>query len=506
MAGFFHYFMNFNWKSDIVCISIPMKQEKEDFSKHLEKIGKKESFKDGAIWMPDPFELTHNIAHNMTKEGLENLINELESALDVFVSNDIDCKHNIRCRDTSGHSNSKQNLQNGDDESSVSNTNGKLEGGLIFDSKTIGKNKFEQVGLMNLLKPKEIGVHGKKRNHLKVKFVFDVYGYSYESPSVVCRRCASVALKILKHDLNIQCSYRVKAKQDVDPSSTSVSLGSIADCISHSGVSAMLCQKEVSVPKCPEMDSCNMEDSLKESDKRIENEEGLKTHERRESSANSDLDLEKNSSELSNLKVITPMKRSGSRDISERPRKVQHLMKESDGGMGDFNELEIGATFESVELTITAWENTWTYRRQQRRMIDSRKGSTTVKTNVVIVENEEVASQLSEASPSYKQNVPNSSFMYREPYEKNVEKSLESSLNGFVFDTDLQPTVKETLACDTVPGKPVFLAEIRFTVNERSISDPRCRIVVRLIESEKLSEFHTFFAFFKKAILQEMKR
>ena len=505
MAGFLHYFMNFNWKSDVVSISIPMKQKKEDFSKHLEKIGKKDLFKVGAIWMPDPFELTHNIAHNMTKEGLENLINELESALNVFASNDIDCKNDV-CFISSRPNNSKQELQVRADESSVSGTNRKVEGGLILDSKTIGENKFEQTALLTLLKPKETALHGKKRNHPKVKFVFDVYGFSYESPTVVCRRCARVALKILKHDLNIRCSYEVEAKQNVNPSSTSVSQGSIADCISHSGVSAMLCQKGVSVPKYPEVESGNMEASLKESDKRLVNEENIKNHKGQESSGNSELDLEKNKSKLSELKATTPMKRLGSRDISESPRKVQRLMKESDGGMGDFTELDFDAKFESVALTIAAWENTWTNRRQHRRMINSGKESATVKTKDVGVEKVEVPSQSSETSPSYEQNVLDNSFMSLDPVaEKYLEKHLESSLSSSVFDSDLQPKAKRTLACDSVPGKPVFLAEIRFTVTERSSSNPKCRIIVKLIETKKLNEFHTFFAFFKKTILQEMK-
>ena len=518
MARFFDYFVNFDWKNDIVCISTQKNQRRKGFSKHLENSGMKNLFRDGPIWMPDPFELTHNIAHNISDEGLKNLTLELRNALDVFMSSNEDCDTKSDCM--SSRQSRKEHTQQETYRSSISSSTKRVTVELISGGNSTGKDKYEAINLLNLLKAKEVKRNTRKQKQPKVKFVFYVYGLPWETSKAVCKRCATVVYEILKYDLKMQCSYEHGENHNLNP----VIFSGQSSLHANTEAKSTVLLKERNQPKEASVvprdcDSPTFNDAsssveiknggfLKVSNERNKIGDKTNTGVSKDSAVISEYGITKGIPVEPMIKNVAPLKRSGSEEIGTAapPLKSQCVMEERNEQKDDFAGSQTEENFGSFVLTVTAWANTWTNRRQQRRMLDSQKWTVMMKTNDLY---EEVhgPSYLSEATPSHPSNVSVAHSISAESVAGSTMGNVEeSSQNTSFLGTDLQSGARNLLVSDIFLKKPVFIAKIKVTVNEQCLSETRCRVVVKLVEADKLSAFHSFFAFFKKTVLNEMKR
>ena len=453
----------------MVSINTSKRQRKEYFLKQLENIQMQDSFKDGPIWMPDPFELTHNVAHNMTDAGLEALKMELRTALAAILSD-------IRENDVDG------NRETNTEDTFINPLHCKEDSVLIGNNKT---TKYDKINLLNLLQPKAAGVSTKKRRRSTVKFIFDAYGSRLESSEAVCRRCATIVLKLLKYDLKMQCSheykYRLGIKTSTAVSSKQASCAGThlnvreADRLSFEEADRRIGTKDVSITLGPMNHSISPETGI--------NMDAALT-----------IEIDKGSDTVTMKRL-----RSSNDEIKEPPPKMNRLSKEHDVTKDGDLQLENGADLDSVVITVTAWLNTWTKRRQQRRMLDTLKETSTMEEedhkteNAPSITSDSVTSQQSGRSNSiYAGLLTVKSVDDIKQFNTKVSTGSQAHLQSFSRGHKL--------------NKHVFVAEVKVGVFEDITTDPRCRIVVRLVEAADLNAFHSFFAFFKKAVLQEMGR
>ena len=450
--------------------------------KQLEDIGKRNLFKNGPIWMPDPFELTHNIAHNLTEEGLKNLAKELRSARDIFMSS----------------------IEHGDIESNFTpssqySTSLTHHGNMLPSSKN-GEDEFEGVNLLNLFRPMETRVNSKRQKRPKLKFPFYVNGCQGETSEAVCSRCATVVYEILAYDLKMQCSYRIEQKRS-DRSANNILSDQKSASIVSKNDERLSCKDA-----CINVDADSL---LEDPSERSENEDNIcLANTSGDSSVIREYEVDKDMSVRKSLKDTATMKRSRSPDIdiAEPPLKAQHLSESSNKRKANLFGSQYGADLECIIFTVTAWANTWTNRRQQRRMLDSLKCAAVSKAKNVCEGGAEVANQLTEYTSSHPSNVSVASSIKEKSVNESSEDVIEESWRNYLLGTDLQSGARDSLSSDAVLNKSIFVAEIKVTINEHLTSSARCKVVVKLIESEKLSAFHSFFAFFKKTVLQEMKQ
>lgn len=532
LVGFFEYFLHYDYTANIISINDGQLQTRSQFLETLEKDDLHTYFKAGAVCMPDPFELTHNIAQNITTNGLDNFKNELQNALIVM---------GVKNQEHNNKGDCEQCANGGQD---------------VCKDQVL--TVYDKIDLCKLLEPKKVVSSRDKRKRAKIKYVFDVYGDEETSAGDLFRHCASVAVKILRYDLKMQCiinyclekesnsgNYGNKSNDVCCPGAMS-SLGKSNDNVDET-LKNMLGKphlnykvqeidemsnfhgKMTSVSReiVPQHFTANRSDLLNEqkSTNPILNSPCLLASAFRESdTSGSHLchDLQEKASRKRPLSAIS------TDDISEPLTKISRKVTPLDSNSGaagqvmkncqssneckpvlnDCESLEISKDFNLVQIQATAWANTWTKRRQQRRMLDALR---------------ERPERLDDAANGATDTTKPSNFIERE-----ADSSSACSLSAVMLSklhTDIEmPTFTSSFESISVDdsnpdsqsfnfevnsansGRPAVVAAIEITKFGDSGKEPRCRFVVKLKDADKVNAFHTFFAFFKKEVLSKMKR
>ena len=465
-------------------------QTKDNF---LQRLATNESislFKEGPIWMPDPFELAHNVAHNMTKDGLRNLKEEFENALRSCLCDPEEdaVKVDHAVAEESG-TDAVQSEHQPAHVISTDDARAEKLGVVPHHSRA----RFDRINLLTLLKTKNVVTGTEKQKKSKLKFVFDIYGCSTERGEDLCRRCVTVIHKILKDDLQMQCSFEYDWRNGEKMTSIAPS--------GHVDPSRLICCKKDSLSK----------EVVRKTGNGAQNAflaTGPKCG--AASVVTGDVNPAKKAEKVTAEEDETSMKRlfQDGDDVAEPPRKM-HRFADDREIFRQYKELETakGEAFDCIKITATAWTNTWTNRRQQKRMLDVPK-------NAKGAEDQDVKRDTT--LPSSLETVPH---IVTDPAyvdlssENRVEMFQEGSSILSLQTTDLQQGSSSEAMINmpssrgnTSSSKPVCVTEVKVEAGQYVDTTPKCRIAVKLVAAEKLNSYHSLFAFFKKTVLHEMRR
>ena len=502
--------------------------------KMLEKDDLHTYFKVGAVYMPDPFELTHNVAQNITINGLENFKKELQNALVVM---------------------GIKNPESNDKEDFEQHAGGDQD---ICKHEVV--TVYDQIDLCKLLEAKKAVSSKDKKKRAKVKYVFDVYGAEETSAEDLFRHCAIAAVKILRYDLKMQCSINYCLEKESDSGNcTNKSNG--GNDVSYSGVVSSVPKstgivnetpkKILGKPhlndKAPEVDQmCNFHENGTSVSREVvtqhfavNSSDLLNEQKNINPIPNSHLSISDcNESDTSGTHSCFDSQEKSSRkrllsaistdDISEPLTKVPRLAipfessneeakrvmqqcpisNECKPVLNDCESLQISKDFNMVQIQATAWANTWTKRRQQRRMLEALKekpersgdatdGAIDATKPSNFIEKEAATSSV--CSPS--------TTMLSKPHTDIEIPTVTSSFDSMSVDDSNSGAQSFSFEADNSnSSKPVVVAAIEITNFGDSGNEPRSRFVVRLKDADKVNTFHTFFAFFKKEIISATKR
>lgn len=457
---------------------------KKHFIGQLETLEMKKSFKDGPVWIPDPFELTHNVGHNMTEQGLESLKTQFKSALILMRS----CTQTVTSETMALAGNSETHEQDDYEASKVSVVHARENETALVPDVNDCTTKVDNVNLLLLLKPNKAkpSIDGRKRS--KVKFSFNVYDPSLKSGEDICQRCAAVTLQVLRCDLKMRCIVTCKEK-DMDRKCSSVSLN-LENRVSGNDLTAT--------------SSSGCKDLEKGHD--LGTEIGFKHNVIAKDSSTSTTDKYRArvpiEPSMDGLGDAAPRKRSfsGDDDATEHPAKSRRLSSdENDADETHAEDCELPkANLESVTITATAWDNTWTNRRKQRRILDSLKKS----------DGTQGIDTKDDAFVSFKSTpgIPVKRLRDRDDIDR--EGSLTITSGPILSNTVMQPLLpleKLDEMSNDARRNPTCVAEIMIAKNKDFNKGPYCRVTVKMIEGETINSFHSFFAFFKKTVLQELE-
>ena len=468
LFGFFKYFAKYNWSEHVLSISSVKLQTKEDFLAKLDAVGLRTNFKVGPVCIVDPFEATHNVAQNLTEAGRANLKAELENALQILYQ-EIENVENLRAGEESLSSDARlgQNIEN---------------------SKRLN---FDRIDLKKLLQPVAPNVSIEKHKRLNVQYIFDVYDADGKSSAEACQRCANIAIRILTFELKMQCSVKYNHEKQM-----------------HS------CDQPTFEKECSpgHTGNINADDSVFEES----NEKGESL-------------LREGEYEFAlKRKFEAPVsvtKNTGKRTfaaINEKPIYV------SDGNESEPSNKRhcsdkialqhVGANadseccLDSVEVQATAWANTWVKRRRQNRLL-KRLGNGSVEEQMEGDNEHSNNSTLSSLETSITDSCNDSQLprIEKSTFQCSSSQSPEEFLSfpgGSEDMFQLSSKQAEEVSKEVVDNAsgPIFVSDMKFTTNDQLPSEPKCRVKVKLSQAGRLSDFHSFFAFFKKAILGEMKR
>eukprot|EP00794_Sanderia_malayensis_P003353 gene3353-3842_t len=400
LFGFFRHFLAFDYKSNIISMKATTILPRGLLRDEFVKLGVEDKFKYGPVCIIDPFELSHNVAQNITKDGLENFKAELKNAISIL-------------------------------QRTFSSNNG--------NDNTVENPKCD---LRDLFEVKRTKKDGRKKR--KIRCLFDVYADMEESTTCkdISMNCKDVVLGVLQDDLKFQC----KINDEDDAMNTVIDIQATG--------SNMSLEKEESV-----------EGTLQET-VLAASQEAVRKRKIQEDEIG---------------------------ELNQPAKKLSKISKELDTSIVQ-NSTSTNQT--SVQIYATAWANTWTHRRQQRRILEGLKdGQIRSDTSLPV---SVAASQCTSADSGV--------FVPNESDAKQAMNTSSASMEGIESkDTNETPASSSRVDNkDTIVAKgPVIRCEIK--IFRATADESRCRIAVEMKEARCLNDFHTFFAFFKKQIVHKLK-
>ncbi|XP_065052876.1 speckle targeted PIP5K1A-regulated poly(A) polymerase-like isoform X1 [Rhopilema esculentum] len=463
LFGFFKYFAKYNWSEHVLSISSVKLQTKGNFLAKLDAVGLRTKFRVGPVCIVDPFEATHNVAQNLTEAGQVNLKTEIENALQILYQ-EIENVENIRAGEEILSSDTRfgRNIKNSE------------------------KLNFDQIDLKNLLQPVAPKVAIEKHKRLNVKYVFDVYDADRKSSAEACQRCANIAIRILTLDLKMQCSVKYNHQKQM-----------------HS------CDQPTFEKECSPGHTCNINANntvLEESNEKggsLVKEGEYKFALKRKFEA--PVGVTKNTGKQTFAAIHDS---NESEPSNKRHCSVKTALKHVDANA------DSECCFASIEVQATAWANTWVKRRRQNRLL-KRLGNGSVEEQM----NGENEHSNNSTLSSLETSITDSCNDSKSPRLENSTfqcSSAQSSKEFLSFPggskdmLELSAKQAEEVSKEVVDNTsgPIFVSNMTFTINDQLPSEPKCRVKVKLNQAGagRLSDFHSFFAFFKKAILGEMKQ
>ena len=502
--------------------------------KMLEKDDLHTYFKVGAVCMPDPFELTHNVAQNITINGLETFKKELQNALVVMGIKNHEGSHKEDCeqRASGDHDVCKDQIL----------------------------TVYDQIDLCKLLEPNSAASSRNKQKRAKVKYVFDVYGSEETSAEDLFWHCTSVAVRLLMYDLKMQCSinYCLEKESDSGNCTNKSNSGNDVRCsgvvssvATSSGIVDEVPKKMLEKPhlndKAPEVDiisnfhghvtsvsrivvpqhfAVNSSDLLNEQ-KNINPmpNSHLSTsycNESDTSGSRSCFDSQEKSSRkrllsaISTDNILEPLTKlprlvipfESSTEVARQVMQQYPISNEFKPVLNDCETLQISKDFNMVQIQATAWANTWTKRRQQRRMLEALKEKPERSDDATdgIVDASKPSNFIEKGAASSSVCSP-STIMLSKLHTDIKIPTVTSSFDSMSVDDSNSGALSFSFEADNSnPSRPVVVAAIEITKFGGSGNEPRSRFVVRLRDADKVNTFHTFFAFFKKEIISVTKR
>ena len=474
----------------VVLVNKPEIVRQEDFIDKLKKLKIEKNFKQSALWIQDPFELSHNIAQNVTDSGVKVLKEEFERAKKIAgnlsrhsmsMMKDDESSANLS-NSCGSHAFSEGKLPSGTEVDKIDST---ISGCAGNDPISINRRNRLIYSLIDLFSVKQSIQDTQWKKRRKAKYVFDIYGSRASSAEKNCYDCSRIAMDILESDLGMQCqvTYRNKDGGSVFEPSKSRK----GDLCEETGELINDCSNQISV--------------------------------RSEGADSGECSLG-----MSQPGVFE--------DTNEPPRKK--IRNETLFSAENFNKLD------TVLIKATAWQNTWAKRKCEREFLTPLTDRACWKSESTVTpvsssskpESEEVSAE-SSLSPS--------NFVSRVDCELRCQSSFKKiSHTGTEAEAQSLPRVRDwfppaqtvsdipkkspcmssdkfssagqhsklSVSLHTLskrPSEAILVITVRISKSEEQNDEPRCRIVVELEETTNLKFFHTFFAFFKKQILSAFR-
>ncbi len=359
---------------------------------------------------------------------------------------------------------------------------------------------------IKLFAPKENVKEGKKKRKTKLKYVFDVYHGDAFSFNDSFKKCCDVILQIMEEDLRMHCKI----------------------CYDDGRYEIIRNERENVEQAVPNVVAVEANQGEKDAQQSLEDDP---------SASKCDSSLHHTS-----VSAATGRKRMlVDGGCSEQPaRKTAKISP----------KLSVSPS-SSVQIHATAWANTWTHRRHQRRLINVLKSdkadvvgvvgdtpSPTTTSSGVLVSTSQTSSGTSSsvqkvvngnieiltanprASEMSCQTLPvaqstneelamsditsGTSIPVKSDIRKKNDEPAAHQVGPMESDSEQVVTSSNNETLTSVDCGPIITADIKIT--KSSTEKQCCRISVQMVEARNLNSFHTFFAFFKKQVILKFKQ